>query len=289
MTWTPRRRLTEPTPVDWTWVECGLPVMQVQLAVPFATLTAFLGGLVRLPFTRVSDATDPPPDVYRQYVPRGLDRSFKSAGGGYTRRGDRLEVYATGAHQSGLSLWGAWSPIGFERKYAQRLLRKLAAGALGPITWDLLDHDYFCYAAFGEDGASLLTYLSPGGVADRQALKASWSRQKTTGKYDATAATTMDELTVILSRGLGSPEPLTGADFDAWLAAQSSQSLPKHVTIHVSHAFPDDDSQALADRLLQAQRRTIWGYSEPAQDPSGPTLTSKFGYGFYPKLHACLT
>jgi hypothetical protein len=255
-----RRRWTsrapDPGAVDWTWVPCGLPVMTVQLAVPLGTVAAFLDGLRPMPFVRVRNDDGQPPEVRRTYEPVGLMRAHRSRG----RWGDRLDLYASGAQGSVLALAGAWSPVGKEREFGQELLRRLALNVLGPITWDLVDADYGVCPAYGDDGVSLLTFLSPGSVGDREALRTSWSPEKTTHGCNATAATTVDELTGILSRGLGSAAPLAGADFDTWLATQPAPSLPKHVRIHLTSSVYHEHQEVLHKRLYQAQPRIIWSY-----------------------------
>ena len=136
------------------------------------------------------------------------------------------------------------------------LLGALAGGALGPITWDVIDEDYEHLAA-GEDGASLLDYLDPSGDGDAQ--RQVWVRQFAPRSFDGRAAGTPAELVAALSSFLGARPAIPDHLFDAWLAAVPLASLPRRVDITLSHALVDRfGTEWLFTRLGRAQPRLAW-------------------------------
>ncbi len=78
------------------------------------------------------------------------------------------------------------------------LVRALADGALGELSWDLLDGDWGAILATGEDRASLATYLDP--EVDPAALEAHYRAALVAHHCDALAATTREEVHAILAR-----------------------------------------------------------------------------------------
>lgn len=135
------------------------------------------------------------------------------------------------------------------------LLRTLAAGALGPLTWDVIDGDMGHYLATGDDGPSLAHYLDP--IADEQTQASRWAQTFARREVDATSASSAAEVMELLARALGAE--LGDLDFDAWFAAQSLESLPRNLRVTFSRAFEAEHHyQWFFDRVLRLQPRIKW-------------------------------
>ncbi|MEJ7602444.1 MAG: hypothetical protein WKG01_31420 [Kofleriaceae bacterium] len=133
----------------------------------------------------------------------------------------------------------------------------LARGALGPITWDVIDEDYHHHFATGHDGDSLLAYLDP--ATDAEAQKAQWQRQFVSRVCDARSALTPGQLVEALSVFLGARVPVPDHLFDPWLASLPIESLPRRIEIVMGEPLYDRLGVAwLFTRLGRAQPRLSW-------------------------------
>ena len=140
------------------------------------------------------------------------------------------------------------------------LLLALANGALGELTWDVIESDYGTYIATGHDGASLAEYLDP--AVAREPQEARWREDFTWQYFDASGATSPAELVGLLSSFLGAPAPVADADFDHWLAARPLQTLPRMLEVTVGAALDARYGyQWFFDRVLASQQRVQWSVS----------------------------
>ncbi|MFY0535276.1 hypothetical protein [Nannocystis pusilla] len=224
---------------DWAWIWGRSTIGPVMLTLRFARgrdeLAAFLAGLAPMPYVRVAD------DRYR--VPAGEPtprlREIRLFAGGltllrdYHHPPDELVAFDTG------------------------LLAALAGGALGELTWDVIDGDWAAYLATGDTAESLGEYLDPAADADRQAAR--WREVFAVRRVDAGAATTPAEVVGLLSSFLGASAPMADAEFDAWLAARPREAVPRRIEVTVSAALDAGHGvQWLFDRVLAAQPRVSW-------------------------------
>jgi hypothetical protein len=137
------------------------------------------------------------------------------------------------------------------------LLRALAEGALGPLTWDLMDGDFGHYLATGDDGESLARLIDP--AADEASQEAQWRGRFERQDFDGSAATTQAELLTALSVFLGAGAPIEEPAFDSWLSSRPLASLPRCVRVTLSRSFEAQHRyQWLFDRVRAAQPRIQW-------------------------------
>ena len=137
------------------------------------------------------------------------------------------------------------------------LLVALARGALGPITWDVIDEDDHHHLATGHDGASLLDYLDP--AADPEGQREHWKRQFVRRVFDGRSAQTPGQLVEALSVFLGARVPVPDHRFDPWLASLPIESLPRRLEITIGKPLSDRFGEMwLLARLGRAQPRLAW-------------------------------
>jgi len=131
-------------------------------------------------------------------------------------------------------------PTPAQLEMAGGVLAQLAAGALGELSWDLLDGDYVYFVASGEDRHSLRAYLD--GTSEAPPIP---RRQ-----VDARSAAGDADLARVLSLALGANNPESLLD---WLRATPLASLPRHVEVRLGR-----QNYSLCDAIVSANPRVLW-------------------------------
>lgn len=201
---------------------------------------AWLEGHSPLPWRRSPLLTAPPQTRWYTFVYRRVDPSG-------TRTGVLSEIVLG---PGTVTFWESsrWAPL--VSALLPPLLLELADGALGPITWDAWDDDYWTIFATGESGVSLREHLDP--AVDEAMLRARY--QEATNRRQAFSLHEfIDHAAIVaaLARELpGAPE--TPSEFRDWLRCTSLDQLPRYWSIGL---HDDADLEHLVEFLLECQPR----------------------------------
>ncbi len=232
---------------DWRWAWGGSswgPIwLELQTEKSDAWLAAWLRSLVPLPYP----VGGPPPSAA---APMGaLEGIFVRQGALLFLRSYEDPNAAVAAVDLGI-------------------LRRLAAGECGVLTWDLVDGESGSYLATGDDPASLAEYLDPD--VDAAELRSRWAECFTLRTVHAEGATSETDVWRALSQELGFTEASTREAFARALRDAPWSSLPRRLTVIVPFGHLDqaaDRHDWFHGTLRKARPRLAWSLTFAMPSP----------------------
>lgn len=139
------------------------------------------------------------------------------------------------------------------------LLASIASGALGEVSWDLLDGDYIYYEATGEGLASLREYLDPG--SDEDQLRSRWRSVLAGQAVDARAAESWRQVAELMLQHFqvdaALPDPRDA--LEQWLRTAPIAALPRRIDIKLCREVYDTyQTDPFYARMIGFNRRIVW-------------------------------